>query len=185
MALCLGLPRWASTRKVKPIWISLRQETVSGSGISWAICKSAPHSRQTTMPVPHSSVFYRPDALSDTQPTASMHWRQKRAGAVSFCHRLGETLSLYFVQCSVAVLCCQGSSSGGAEAQCRWVWVQHRRRRGRRRNLCVVYPVRRTSRRRRRPTTWRPAALRMYLRHHTARQVSFLCGIVKKDMRTA
>ena len=34
-----GLPRWASTRKVKPIWILVKQETVSGSGISWAICK--------------------------------------------------------------------------------------------------------------------------------------------------
>ena len=31
-----GLPRWASTRKIKPIWILLKQETVSGSGISWA-----------------------------------------------------------------------------------------------------------------------------------------------------
>ena len=39
-ALCPGLPRgWAGTRKVKPIWILLKQETVSGSGISWAICK--------------------------------------------------------------------------------------------------------------------------------------------------
>jgi len=37
-----GLPGWVSTRKVKPIWILLEQETVSGSGISWAICKSAP-----------------------------------------------------------------------------------------------------------------------------------------------
>jgi len=36
---------------------------VSGSGISWAICKSAPRSRQITMPAPHHSVFYRPDAL--------------------------------------------------------------------------------------------------------------------------
>ena len=35
--LCPGLPRWASTRKVKPIWILLKQETVGGSGISWAI----------------------------------------------------------------------------------------------------------------------------------------------------
>ena len=52
-ALCLGLPRSAGTRKVKPIWILLRQETVSGSGISWAICKSAPRSRQTTMPATH------------------------------------------------------------------------------------------------------------------------------------
>jgi len=40
-AFCPGLPGWAGTRKVKPIWILLKQETVSGSGISWAICKSA------------------------------------------------------------------------------------------------------------------------------------------------
>ena len=75
-ALFPGLPRWASTRKVKPIWILLKQETVSGSGIRWAICKSAPRSRQTTTPAPHRSVFYRPDALPVTQPTASKHWRQ-------------------------------------------------------------------------------------------------------------
>ena len=70
-----GLPRWAGTRKVKPIWILLKQETVSGSGISWAICKSAPRSRQISMPAPHHSVFYRPDALPAAQLTASKHWR--------------------------------------------------------------------------------------------------------------
>jgi len=37
-ALCPGLPRSGNTRKVKPIWILLMQETVSGSGISWAMC---------------------------------------------------------------------------------------------------------------------------------------------------
>ena len=47
-------------QKGKPVWILLKQETVRGSGISWAICKSAPSSRQTTMPAPHHSVFYRP-----------------------------------------------------------------------------------------------------------------------------
>ena len=56
-ALRPGLPRWAGTRKLKPIWILLKQETVSGSGISWAICKSAPRSRQITTPAPHHSVF--------------------------------------------------------------------------------------------------------------------------------
>ena len=40
---------------------------MSGSGISWAICKSEPRSRQITTPAPHHSVFYRPDA----QPAAS------------------------------------------------------------------------------------------------------------------
>jgi len=64
MALFPGLPGWAGTTKVKPIWILLKQETVSGSGISWAICKSA---------APHHSVFYRPDALPAAQPTASKH----------------------------------------------------------------------------------------------------------------
>ena len=72
-----GQPGWAGTRKEKPIWILLKQETVSGSGIRWAICKSAPCSRQTTTPVPHHSVFYRPDALPAAQPTASKHWRHK------------------------------------------------------------------------------------------------------------
>ena len=56
-AFCPGLPRWAGTRKVKPIWILLKQETVSGSGIRWAVCKSAPRSRQITTPAPHRSVF--------------------------------------------------------------------------------------------------------------------------------
>ena len=70
-----GLPGCAGTRKVKPIWILLKQKTVSGSGISWAVCKSAPCSRQITMPAPHHSVFYRPDALPDAQPTTSKHWR--------------------------------------------------------------------------------------------------------------
>jgi len=85
-----GLPRWAGTRKVKPIWILLKQErvsgsgikpicillnqeTVSGSGISWDVCKSAPLSRWITMLAPHHSVFYRPDALlpPDQQPQST------------------------------------------------------------------------------------------------------------------
>jgi len=71
-----GLPGWAGTRKVKPIWILLKQETTRGSGISWAVCKSASRSRQITMPAPHhSSFFYRSDALPAAQPTASKHWR--------------------------------------------------------------------------------------------------------------
>jgi len=60
MALFPGLPGWAGTRKVKPIWTLLKQETVSGSGISWAIgglCKSTPRSRQITTPTPHHSVL--------------------------------------------------------------------------------------------------------------------------------
>ena len=36
-ALFPGLPGWAGTKKAIPIWILLKHETVSGSGISWAI----------------------------------------------------------------------------------------------------------------------------------------------------
>ena len=73
-ALYPGLPGSAGTRKVKSIWILLKQDTVRGSGIRWAICKSASRSRQTTTPVPHHSTFYRPDALPAAQPTVSKHW---------------------------------------------------------------------------------------------------------------
>ena len=51
---------------------------MSGSGISWAICKSAPCPRQITTPASQHSVFYRPDALPAAQPTASKHWRDLR-----------------------------------------------------------------------------------------------------------
>jgi len=59
MALCPELPAWAGTRKVKSIKMLLKQETVASAG---------PHASH--------SVFYRPDALTATQPTASKHWRQ-------------------------------------------------------------------------------------------------------------
>jgi len=80
-AVCPGLPGWAGTRKVKPIWILLKQETASGSGIRWTVCKSAPRLREKTTPAPHHSVVYRPDALPAAQPTASKHWPvdEKRA----------------------------------------------------------------------------------------------------------
>ena len=70
-ALFPGLPGWAGTRKVKPIWILLKQETVSGSGISWAICKSAPCSRQITTPAPHHSDFLQAGCPS-CRPTNSI-----------------------------------------------------------------------------------------------------------------
>jgi len=103
-ALFPGLPWWAGTRKAKAIWISLKQETVSGSGISWAICKSAPRSRQITMPAPHHSVFYRPDALPAAQPTASKHWRH-----------LSEGCKLYIMSARVA-----NKQLATCIMQCRW-----------------------------------------------------------------
>ena len=68
-----GTTQVSRYQKAKPIWILLKEETVSGSGISWAVCKSAPLSRWITTPAPHHSVFCRPDALPTAQPTASKH----------------------------------------------------------------------------------------------------------------
>ena len=44
-------------QKGKLIWILPKQETMSGSGFRWAICKSAHRSRQITIPAPHHSVI--------------------------------------------------------------------------------------------------------------------------------
>jgi len=53
----------------------LEQETVSGSGISWAICKFAPRPMQIAIPA-RTTQFYRPYPLPAAQPTASKHWMQ-------------------------------------------------------------------------------------------------------------
>ena len=68
-----GTTRVSRYQKGKTNLDLLQQEIVSGSGICWAICKSAPRN-QTTTPTSHHSVFYRPDALHAAQPTASKHW---------------------------------------------------------------------------------------------------------------
>ena len=70
-ALCPELPGSAGTRKVIPIGILLKQETVTGSGISWTICKSASRSRQITTPAPHHSAFLRAGCPS-CRPTNSV-----------------------------------------------------------------------------------------------------------------
>jgi len=62
-------------QKGKPFWVLMMQEMMGGSGISWTICKSAPHTRHITSTPPLS--FYRPDAFPTAQPTASNHWRQR------------------------------------------------------------------------------------------------------------
>jgi len=57
----------------EPIWILLEQDS---EWQWWSAGPYAPRPRQITMPAPHQSVFYRPDALLATQTTASMQWRQ-------------------------------------------------------------------------------------------------------------
>jgi len=55
------MSRYEKNKTNLDLW---EQETLSGSDISWAICKSAPSPRQITTPAPHHSVFYRPDGKS-------------------------------------------------------------------------------------------------------------------------
>ena len=102
MALFPGLPRWAGTGKVKQIWILLKQETVSGSAVSWAICKSGPRSRQITMLAPHHSIL-RADALPATQPTESKHWRCPSISSTPNHHGAKQRGGLYFLQVVVFV----------------------------------------------------------------------------------
>jgi len=62
--------------------LDFTEATVSGGGISWAICKSAPHSRQITTPVPHHSQtgcpFCRPTnsvkVLKQTRPLIRVYF---------------------------------------------------------------------------------------------------------------
>jgi len=81
-ALFPGLPGWASTRKVKPIWISgktnLDFTEARDSEWQWhqlgpmQVCISLQtDNHASTTPL---KVFYRPDALPAAQPTASKHW---------------------------------------------------------------------------------------------------------------
>jgi len=53
-----GTTRVSRYQKAKTNWILLKQETLSGSGISWAMCMSAPRSRQITTPAPHLKVHH-------------------------------------------------------------------------------------------------------------------------------
>jgi len=95
-ALCPGLPGWSGTRKVKPVWILLKQETVNGSGINWAVCKSATRSRQITTPAPHHSVFLRAECPS-YYPTNSVESTEGKL--FYFSVNLNEFFSL--------IICCE------------------------------------------------------------------------------
>ena len=52
-----GTTRVSRYQKGKTNWILLKQETVSGSGIRWAICKSSPRSSQITSQYPTTQFF--------------------------------------------------------------------------------------------------------------------------------
>jgi len=75
---------------LKPIWILLKQETVSGSSISWAICKSAPRSRQITTPAPYHSSFLqaRCPSCRPTNSVKALKALSKQAKRIAIHHNL-------------------------------------------------------------------------------------------------
>ena len=85
MAIFPGLPGWASTRKVRPIWILLKQETVNGSSISWAVWKSGPRSRQITTPAPPTQFLQA--GCPSCRPTNSA--KALKAGTHTHARNLG------------------------------------------------------------------------------------------------
>ena len=83
----------------------MKQETVSGSGISWAICKFAPRSRQITTPAPHHSVFLQAGCPSCC-PTNSVK-------ALKAKGTLTQNKSVFSYLCTVPIAarhCCSSQS---------------------------------------------------------------------------
>jgi len=92
------------TKTIKPIWILLKQETVGGSGISWAICKSAPHYRQIPVPAPHHTIFLQTGCPS-CHPTNSIKALKETTNR--FCNKYTViiTCTVVMVVVIMAALC--------------------------------------------------------------------------------
>ena len=100
MALCPGLPGWASTRKVKPRDSEWQWHQLS----RMQICISL---QTITMTAPHHSVFYRPDALPAAQPTASKqcrHYSSHKVMKILRCKLLLKINTCFYV-CEIYKCC--------------------------------------------------------------------------------
>jgi len=96
-----GTTQVSQYQKVKPIWILLKQETVSGSGICWAICKSAPSSRQ--IPHQHLTAQFFTGRMPFLPPTHTHNNHQPYFN--NFLHLLlSIASSLFSVYCIVYVI---------------------------------------------------------------------------------
>ena len=85
---------------------------VSGSGISWAVCKFAPRSKQTTTPAPHHC-FYNPSIHTNYHPTQFFtgrmpflppnQQRQSTQGELLFYTQMHTTILDKVVHCSATL----------------------------------------------------------------------------------
>jgi len=125
------IPQWnviidwhTHTTILRPSWIL--------SGTTW-ICKSTTWPRHINMPASHRSVFYRPDALPATQPTASKHWRQ------SHCWLNYE----HFDSCMMsAFACCFCLSASATAVMFATRHLCQRLRRPNGKDMCVFWIIR-------------------------------------------
>jgi len=92
----------------------LEQEIVSGSGISWAICISAPRSRHITTPASHRSVFLQTRCHSHRATNSNKALKDKALVtswwtnliAVSLCISIQRELKSFesvFIICPIAI----------------------------------------------------------------------------------
>jgi len=88
MALCPDLPRLAGTTKVKPIWILLKQETVSGSGISWAIIMQVCTSLQTDNQASIPPLSFLQTGCTYWCPTNRVKARSKHRWNITYIYEL-------------------------------------------------------------------------------------------------
>jgi len=88
------------------MWILLNQEAVSGSGISWAVCKSALRSKQITTPAPHHLVFYRPDALCAALLVPGI---ELKTFSYSMSTDTGKQTAGVVRRCKLQCACCSGA----------------------------------------------------------------------------
>ena len=131
MAVCPRVSGWAGTRKVKPTWILLKQETVSGSGISWAICKSATHSRLAYGPADaiatHCLLLQgkgSPYSITECRvPEPILVLGSQPAGDVS--HKPGGRLPLLSARLAVTPATLKRAATNFAAwwTQAQWVWT--------------------------------------------------------------
>ena len=91
-----GTTRVSRYQKGKTNLVSLKQETVSSIGISWATCKSAPRSRQITMPASHHSKSFLQAGCPSCRPTNSVKAlkAQKKTRSSSVLTRTGKSFIL-------------------------------------------------------------------------------------------
>jgi len=103
-----GTTQVSRYQKGKPIWILLKQETVSGSGISWAICKSAPRPRQITMQ--HTTTQFLQAGCPSCRPTKSVKALKALINRKIFCKSGPRTTNSFAPYCCCC--CCTGYIAG-------------------------------------------------------------------------